>query len=116
MWFRKKEEEITSKKMAEIAIGAGTLEFIYILLIAWFMLGINNIAVNIRGLDIVFIGAWLILLVISAAISGVLILGYPAYLIYIKKIREGIYTFVVIIITLLAYLTLTLFLGWLMYR
>ncbi|MFH1597975.1 MAG: hypothetical protein ABIB97_02805 [Patescibacteria group bacterium] len=115
MWFRKKEEEISTKKMTEIAIGAGTLEFIYIMLIASFILGMEGVFYYKNFPEVVFFGMWLILLVISAAISGVLVMGYPAYLIYIKKIREGVYTFIVTLITLLVYFILAMTLGWLMY-
>jgi len=114
MWFRKKEEEITIKKMAEIAIGAGTLEFIYIMLIAWLFFGAQNTFFGSDAPEGFYFALMLIILVISAAISGVLVLGYPAYLIYIKKIREGIFTLVVTLITLMVYFILGLILVWLM--
>jgi len=115
MWFRKKEEEITTRKMTEVAIGAGTLEFIYIMLIGWFLFGTQDYVFGLNAPEGFFFVLMLILLVISAAISGVLVMGYPAYLIYLKKIREGIFTLAVTLLTLFSYFILGLILTWLMY-
>lgn len=115
MWFRKKEEEITTRKITEVAIGAGTLEFIYVMLITWFIFGAQDTFFRTGAPEGFYFVLMLIMLVISASISGVLVLGYPAYLIYLKKIREGIFTLIVTLITLLVYFILGLILIWMMY-
>ncbi|MDD5341444.1 MAG: hypothetical protein PHC97_03360 [Patescibacteria group bacterium] len=92
--FRKFEK----KNIYKFGIGGGILEIIYILLIALLMNYLNEITIMIN--QVVGALSMLLLFVFSAAVSGFLVLGYPAYLALTKKIKEAILTVLTTILTL----------------
>jgi hypothetical protein len=70
-----------------LALGEGA----YIALVALFMRNINKILG--QGPEILAMAAFLILLVLSAALSGALILGKPALLYFDNKKKEALKLF-----------------------
>lgn len=68
---------------------AGFLVVIYCCLMALFMFNMDHYFRN-AGNTIITIAIILMLLVISAAITGTLVFAYPAYLFINKKFKEGI--------------------------
>lgn len=95
-WFKKNEK----KDIYKYGISAGLLEIIYILLVAWFITSLDNIMGQVNNL--VSILSFLLLFVFSAAVSGFLVLGYPAYLGLQKRLQEAFLTLLITILTLLA--------------
>ena len=98
-----------SHKSLKFGILGGILEVIYIVLVALFMQGAEN---WFSGSGI-FTGVLVLtLFVFSAAISGLLVLGYPAYLALQKNYKEAILTvlislmviFILFIVTIVFYL------------
>jgi hypothetical protein len=81
-----------------ILTGIGTVA--YCGAVALLMTTMNKIFAEMpgQGLAIVTI---LLLLVFSAAVTGSLVFGYPAYLFIQKKFKEGIYTVVASLLTII---------------
>jgi hypothetical protein len=80
------------KKLIIYALGYAAGEAIYVLLVATLMLNANKIFGNNPG--VFGILAFLLLFVISAAISGALILGKPSLLYMEGKRRDALELFV----------------------
>ncbi len=71
---------------------AGLTEICYIALVAIFIAGTESLFATTSAWVAVFgIIAVLSLLVMSVAISGVLLLGWPAYYFLERKYKEGLY-------------------------
>ena len=92
--FKKKSKG----EIYKFGIGGGILEIIYILLVAWF---ITVMGETMDKENTIFsILAFLLLFVFSAAISGVFVMGYPAYLGLQKKLHEAILTLLTTLMTM----------------
>ena len=87
-----------SKNIVKYGLGGGVLEIVYVTLIAWFM---QNVEKFISGPDsavnIIFV---LLLLVFSVTVSGLLIFGYPVYLVIQKNYKQAVDTVLVSLLTL----------------
>ena len=71
---------------------AGLTEICYIALVAIFMVGTESLFAAANPWLAVFgIIAVLALLVMSVAVSGVLLLGWPLYYFFERKYKEGLY-------------------------
>lgn len=90
-------------KFIKYGIFGGLLETLYIfLLITLINLVTSNFPKENPSLLFLSPILFLIVFVFSAAISGLLVLGYPAYLLFFeKKIKEGIITIVSSLVILL---------------
>lgn len=77
------------KKQISYGSLTGLLVVIYCCLVALFMFNMDHCFRN-AGNTMITIAAMLMLLVISAAITGTLVFAYPAYLFVNKKFKEGI--------------------------
>lgn len=96
LWFKKNDK----KEIYKYGIGGGILEILYILLVAWF---INSMEKTTNEPEpIIGIMSVLLLFVFSAAVSGFLVLGYPAYLGLQNKLQEAFLTLLTTILTLFA--------------
>ncbi len=78
----------------------GLLAVLYCILVALFMFNINKLFSDDNN-GLLGIIAALILLVISAAITGSLVFAYPAYLFINKKFKSGLYAFLANIISII---------------
>ncbi len=84
---------------------------VYVLLVAAFMWNMDKIDFEVSGV----LGAalMLFLLVLSAAICGPLVFGYPLYLVLDKKVKEALvilgYTFIYSLIIITIFLTTIFF-------
>ncbi|MBU1036690.1 hypothetical protein KKF32_01475 [Patescibacteria group bacterium] len=92
-------EKKIGTQILKYSIGGAILEIIYCVLVALFMLSMENIADKPGG--ILTIVAMLLLLVFSAALSGFLIFGYPLYLVTQKEYRLAIISLVISLVTLM---------------
>ena len=97
---------------------AGLTETCYILLIAIFMAGTESLFATAEPWVAVFgIIAVLLLLVLSVAVSGILLLGWPIYYFLERKYKEGLYAltgsviamFVIFAVIFIAALLISLF-------
>jgi hypothetical protein len=95
-WFKKVEK----KDIYKYGIGAGILEILYILLIAWVITSLDSVMNQTN--PTISILSFLLLFVFSAAVSGFLVLGYPAYLGLQKRLQEAFLTLLITILTLFA--------------
>lgn len=78
-----------TNKSIKFGLLGGILEVFYIVLVVFFMQGAEN---WFSGSG-VFTGVLVLtLLVFSASVSGLLVLGYPVYLALQKNYKEAIYT------------------------
>lgn len=93
-WFNK----IDKKEIYKYGLGAGVLEITYVFLVANFMNRLDQIMSQTQ--EIIGIIFMLLLFVFSAAVSGFLVLGYPAYLALEKRFKESFMTLAVTILTL----------------
>lgn len=91
-------KKIEKKNIFKFGIGGGILEILYILLIAWIITGLDSVMNQTN--PIISILSFLLLFVFSAAVSGFLVLGYPAYLGLQKKLSEAFLTLLTTILTL----------------
>jgi hypothetical protein len=94
-WFGKTDK----KEIYKFGIGGGLLEIIYIALVALLINSVNDIMNGANS--ILSVLAFLLLFVFSVAVSGVFVLGYPAYLGLQKRLREAILTLLTTILTML---------------
>lgn len=85
-----RRKKLDQKLLIKKGIIAGLLEVIFIILVASFFIISETLFPASAGSLIFGIIAVLSLLVISAAVSAVLVLGYPAYLFLQKKYKEAI--------------------------
>jgi hypothetical protein len=96
MFFLK---QIKPKEIFKFGIGGGIAEIIYVLLVAFLFTNLENLLPTPPALFGFFF--FLLLFVFSAAISGLLVLGYPIYLAIKKRLQEAIMTFIVTLLTIL---------------
>lgn len=98
-----------NNKSLKFGFLGGALEVIYIALVGLFMQAASDWFSGSGVQPIIMV---LMLLVFSAAVSGVLVLAYPAYLALQKKYKEAIFTllislaviFVLLLVCLIFYL------------
>jgi hypothetical protein len=84
------------KLSAPVANGvvAGIMEVAYIVILAIFMVATESLFSAPQAWVMIFgIVAFLCLLVLSVAVSGVLIFGWPAYYFLEKQYKEALYAF-----------------------
>ena len=73
---------------------AGIMQMAYISLVVVFMLATQNLMVPEKpGIMIVGMLSFLTLLVLSVAITGVLVFAWPAYYFMERKYKESLYAF-----------------------
>ena len=94
LWFKK----IEKKDIYKFGIAGGILEILYILFVAWVITSLDSIMG--QGNTLISILSFLLLFVFSAAVSGFLVLGYPAYLGLQKRLPEAFLTLLTTILTL----------------
>ncbi len=90
-------KEVNKKEIINWGLGGALAEIAYVLMIALLIQGLNNVMT--QASPILSIAFFLLLLVFSVAMSGILVFGYPAYLVYQKKIKEAMATLLVTFIT-----------------
>jgi len=97
MFFSK---QIDKKAIFKYGIGGGVAEIIYVLLIAYLFTNLEKLMPTPPALLGFFF--FLLLFVFSAALSGLLVLGYPIYWATQKRSQEAVMTFFVTLLTILA--------------
>lgn len=94
-----KKQKINESEVLRFGFLGGIAEAIYILLIASLITVISNVMPHdppgIAGPLLV-----LLLFVFSAAVSGILVCGYPIYLAFQKRFPEALMTGVITLVTL----------------
>ncbi|MBU2229449.1 hypothetical protein KJ810_03525 [Patescibacteria group bacterium] len=91
-------------------IMVGLIESLYVIVIALLMINLTALMVNVE--EVFAIGLVLMLLVFSAAISGVLVFGLPIYLFLQKRIKDAMKIMVTTFLTLLGvFFIILLFAG-----
>ncbi|MBU1074646.1 hypothetical protein KJ705_01035 [Patescibacteria group bacterium] len=91
-------------------IMVGLIESLYVIVIALLMINLTALMVNVE--EVFAIGLVLMLLVFSAAISGVLVFGLPIYLFLQKRIKDAIKIMVTTFLALLGiFFIILLFAG-----
>jgi hypothetical protein len=88
------------KKSIKFGILGGIFEAAYCALIALLFFGFGRVFQGTPDNQVLAPLIMLLILVISVAVSGFLVFGYPAYLVYQKKFKEGIYSALVSLFTL----------------
>jgi len=88
------------KKSIKFGILGGILEAVYCALIALLFFGFGRVFQGTPDNQVLAPLIMLLILVISVAISGFLVFGYPAYLVYQRQFKEGIYTALLSLATL----------------
>lgn len=96
MFFKNK---INIKEIYKWGIGAGMAELAYIVIVVLVMMGLDKFMRNENNSPLAMILV-LILLVLSAAISGILVFGYPSYLTLQKSYKEALLTLATSLITI----------------
>ncbi|MFA5070596.1 MAG: hypothetical protein WC528_04925 [Patescibacteria group bacterium] len=81
-----------NSKSLKFGILGGVLEVVYIVLVVFFMQGMEKWFSGSGAFTGVLV---LTLLVFSAAVSGLLVLGYPVYLALQKNYKEAIFTLLI---------------------
>lgn len=89
MFFNK--EKFNKKEILKWGVGAGLAEVVYVILVGLCMSSLDKVMSNPQPI-VLGIFSVLILLVISAGISGLLVFGYPAYLALQKQYKEALWT------------------------
>lgn len=87
--FKFKPQKTTDRDIIKHSIITALLEVVYVLLVATFFT-VGSAVFPMTANPIVSIMAFLLLFVLSAGISGVLILGYPVYYVSQNKYREAL--------------------------
>lgn len=107
MWGKKEKY-----KNIKMGVLGGLAESIYCGLIALLLWNGDNFFNNTfdEAIAPLFV---LILLVLSVAISGVLVFGYPAYLAVEKKYKQAFQTVGITLLTIFVVLVIVLIIGWL---
>lgn len=104
-------KKTNKSELVEMGVLTGVVEGIYVTLVAWFMSSAESIFKGHTPDPIFGAMAILSLLVFSAAISGTLVFGYPAYFFLQKKYRESFTVFISTLITILIIFVLIFFGG-----
>ncbi|MEI6288779.1 MAG: hypothetical protein WCP18_04405 [bacterium] len=108
-----KSKKIDEHDVALHGIIAGLLESVYVLLVGVMFLLVQSFSsgpAQPGGLVVVlFFASFLTLLVLSVAISGVLVFGLPAYYFLQKKYREGVVAVLATIATVAIFLIFAIF-------
>lgn len=81
-------EQKKEKELIKLGFLGGLIEAFYCFLVALFMFNANTIIPNMNGA--LGVSLMLILLVISAGISGILVVGLPAILVVQKRYKEAV--------------------------
>lgn len=89
-----------TKEIYKWGIGAGVIELAYIILVVLVMMGLDRFMRNENSGPLAMLLV-LILLVLSAAISGIVVFGYPAYLALQKSYKEALLTLLTSLITII---------------
>lgn len=91
--------ELKESQLIKGGILAGILEAFYCLLVGFLIFRIESFIPNMAG--IIGVGAFLLLFVVSAGISGVLVLGLPGMLVIQNRIKDALRVLMATLLTLL---------------
>lgn len=90
-------KEINKKEIIKWGLGGALAEIGYVLVV---VLLLNELGGSMPQIpQILGMVIMLMLLVFSVAVSGLFVFGYPAFLVYQKKIKEALATLLVTLIT-----------------
>lgn len=92
------KQKINESEVMKFGFLGGMAEAVYIFLVVSLMTVLSNTMPNPNQMTIGFM--MLSLLVFSAAVSGILVFGYPAYLGFQKRYTEALMTAVTTLVTL----------------
>ena len=98
-----KSKDIKAKEVIGKGIIAGIIQTAYIILVCMFVLSAGAIFPANSPFIIMGLVAFLILLVISVAVSGVIIFAIPAYLFFQKKYKEALSFIGSVLVTMLLF-------------
>ncbi|MDD5567544.1 MAG: hypothetical protein PHH01_05105 [Patescibacteria group bacterium] len=87
-------------RIFKLGILAGVTQGLYILLVGLFIMSANNLF-DSDGTPILSFAVMITLFVFSAGLSGLIVFGYPVYLVTQKKFREAVIMSAVTLTTLL---------------
>jgi mannose/fructose/N-acetylgalactosamine-specific phosphotransferase system component IID len=104
------------KKSIKFGILGGIGEAIYCALIALMFFTFGKIFNGQNGDTVTTFLIMLLILVISVAVSGFLVFGYPAYLVYQKRFKEGIYTALISLATLFVAFSIVVLINLLVFK
>lgn len=94
----------SNKKFIKYGILSGFLEVLYIFLLILSGQALQGHASKLGAQEILGPALFLMVFVFSAAISAVLVLGYPVYLIFIeKKMKQAVKTVGITLLTLVVF-------------
>jgi len=91
------KQKINESAVLKFGFLGGILEAVYVFLVVSLM---NFLSKTATPADLVGGFLILLLLVFSAAVSGVLVFGYPAYLAFQKRFAESLMTALTTLVTL----------------
>lgn len=94
--------------MLRAGVLAGLGEGVYIALVSLFMMTAGNRWFSNGETPTLTFAMFLLLFVFSAGLSGLIVFGYPVYLVSQRKFREAILTVAMTLITLVLLLFVTL--------
>lgn len=98
-----KSKDIKAKEVIGKGIVAGIIQTAFIILVCMFVLSAGAIFPADSPFVIMGLIAFIILLVISVAVSGLVIFGVPFYLFFQKKYKESLNFLATTLITLLLF-------------
>lgn len=98
-----KSKDISAKEVIGKGIIAGIIQTAYIILVAMFVLSAGAIFPANSPFVIMGMVAFVILLVISVAVSAVVVFGVPLYLFFQKKYKESLNFLATTLVTLLLF-------------
>lgn len=105
-----------SKKSIKFGILGGILEAVYCALIALMFFTFGKIFDGPNANTVVVTLIMLLILVISVAVSGFLVFGYPGYLVYQKKFKEAVLTALLSLITLFVFFLIFVIINYLIIK
>jgi hypothetical protein len=94
-------KKINKNEIFKKGIGAGAAQIAYIILVVLLILSLDRFMNDSAGGPLAMVLV-LTLLVFSAAVSGLLVFGYPALFALQRKFNEAIMTLLVTLLTILA--------------
>ncbi|MDD5342047.1 MAG: hypothetical protein PHI73_01810 [Patescibacteria group bacterium] len=87
-------------RIFKLGILAGVTQGLYILLVGLFIMSANNLF-DSDGTPILSFAVMITLFVFSAGLSGLIVFGYPVYLVTKKQFREAVLMSVITLATIL---------------
>jgi hypothetical protein len=90
-------KDINKKEIIKWGLGGALVEIGYVLMVVLLINELDNFMPQMP--QILGMAFMLLLLVFSVTVSGLFVFGYPAYLVFQKKIKEALATLLVTLIT-----------------